>query len=143
MTIFICSLGMTSIAKPIGWHASGTLEVGRKSKNCNGIWVCLKITDIGIGKQLAFHQGNPTEEEHGFGVGIDGKLYLIINKALLERTQPDKLELLEGRSSYYLDSNEDLPQDFLNAIYYRGSTTIKSGDKNITFENGYYFIQLN
>jgi len=143
MTIFICSLGMKSIAKGIGFHASGTVDVGRQKKHCQQVWLCITDFKVGIDHVLKAKEGDPTAEEHGIGVGVDGNLYLIISKALLQRSQPDKLELLAGNSTYYLDSDEILPQELLNAIHYRGASTIKSGDKIITYENGYYFIQLN
>ena len=134
---------MNLVAEPISWHASGTFEVGRPKKGCKAIWVCLVVKDWGLGDILKDKEGNPTRIEHGIGQGVDGKLYLIINEALLRKNQPDKLEFLKVNSTYFLDSEELIPQKVLNAIHYKGSGVIKAGSKSVNYENGYYFIRLN
>jgi hypothetical protein len=135
-------LSTDTFAKPIHWHASGTAEIGRPKKNCEGIWLCIKVIDAGI-DFLKVQSGNPTKSEHGFGVGVDGNLYLIINERLLASKQADKLSLLKNKSSYYMEEDETIPQSLLNSIRYSKSNIIKAGNKEISFENGYYFVKLN
>ena len=130
-------------AKPIAWHMSGTIGIGKVKKNCDGIWLCFRISKVGLGDELSLYQGNPSGELHGIGLGVDGKLYLVISESLLQKNQSDKLALLRGQSTYFLDEDETIPQSLLDAIHYRGSGLIKAGDKTITYENGYYFVQLN
>ncbi|MBK6818409.1 MAG: hypothetical protein IPG85_01905 [Bacteroidetes bacterium] len=36
-------LSTDTFAKPIHWHASGTAEIGRPKKNCEGIWLCIYV----------------------------------------------------------------------------------------------------
>jgi hypothetical protein len=135
-------LSTDTFAKPIKWHLSGTLEIGRPKKNCLGLWVC--ISDVDWEVKLSERQtGNPTTNEHGIGVGVDGNLYLIINERLLASKQADKLSLLKNKSSYYMEADEIIPQSFLSSLNYSKSNIIKAGNKEISFENGYYFVKLN
>ncbi|MBK6820482.1 MAG: hypothetical protein IPG85_13220 [Bacteroidetes bacterium] len=79
------------------------------------IWLCIKVIDAGI-DFLKVQSGNPTKSEHGFGVGVDGNLYLIINERLLASKQADKLSLLKNKSSYYMEEDETIPQSLLSSI---------------------------
>ncbi len=135
-------LSTDTFAKPIHWHASGTAEIGRPKKNCEGIWLCLFVEKWGV-TLSARQYGNPTKSEHGIGVGVDGNLYLIINERLLASKQADKLSLLKNKSSYYMEADETIPQSFLSSLNYSKSNIIKAGNKEISFENGYYFVKLN
>ncbi|MBK6818408.1 MAG: hypothetical protein IPG85_01900 [Bacteroidetes bacterium] len=74
---------------------------------------------------------------------MDGNLYLIINERLLASKQADKLSLLKNKSSYYMEADETIPQSFLSSLNYSKSNIIKAGNKEISFENGYYFVKLN
>lgn len=144
LLMLVVMLGVSEIfAAPIKWHASGTAEIGRPKKGCAGLWICITVTDWGLGDEIKTKQGNPIGLEHGIGVGENGKLYLIINESLLSRNQPEKMQLLKGQSSYYLESDETVPQNVLDAIKYKGKNTISAGKKPITYERGFYFIQLN
>jgi hypothetical protein len=104
-------LSTDTFAKPIHWHVSGTIEIGRPKKSCGGMWLCITIHDWEV-KLSERHTGNPTTNEHGIGVGVDGNLYLIINERLLASKQADKLSLLKNKSSYYMEEDETIPQSF-------------------------------
>ena len=137
-TMFINQLG----AKPIEWHVSGTVEIGRPKKGCEKIWLCLKVTDWEV-KLPELHRGNPSSDQHGIGMGKDGNLYMIISERLLLATQREKIAFLRGQSTYNLDSEEMIPQAVLNKVKYTGGATIRAGAKEVSYENGYYFSKLN
>jgi hypothetical protein len=43
-----------------------------------------------------------------------------------------------------MEEDETIPQSLLNSIYnYSKSNIIKAGNKEISYENGYYFVKLN
>lgn len=142
LSIAVMLFGCSLSAKPIAWSVSGYADVGRPHHDCNGVWLCITNVSISVGGALQPHTGMPTGLEHGFGLGDDGKLYLIVNEKLLSTKQAEKLKLFQGNSTIQIEE-ETIPKEFLDAIHYRGSGQIKAGRKILTYENGYYFIQLN
>lgn len=142
LSIALMMFGGFLSAKPIAWSVSGNAEIGRPHHDCNGVWLCISNVSVSVGGAMKPHSGMLTGLEHGYGLGEDGKLYLIVSEKLLSQKQQDKLDLFQGNSTIQIEE-ETIPQAFLEAIHFRGSGQIKAGRKILTYENGYYFIQLN
>ncbi len=126
-------------AKPVAHvNVSFDVEIGRRKKACDGIWLCIKNikSDFDVTLEGMISQG------HGLVLDDDGSLYLAINSLMVKKQDVSKYNtLLTGY--LYLDSEEELPSNVLIQLGYTGKNTFPSGKYAVTNNGDYFMVKLN
>lgn len=129
---------MKGSAKP-KVHVEGSLEVlvGRKKMDCKQIWLCL--SDPGM--DIKSGTGMITDGHPGLILDEDGSLAIAIPQESLRKQSPLKYETLNS-GSMVLEGDETLPQNWLDALGFKGENLFKAGVYIVTVYQGYFMIHL-